>query len=176
VLKAFPKARSPGFTLVELMMTIVVIAILATVAMPSFRTWFLNAQIRAAAESISNGMQRARAEAVARNATVQFVLGAGTNTSWTVNDAINPVNPPIDSRSSSEGSNDVTRTVLPAGATTITFNNFGGVAANVDASASITQVDLAAAGTNQTLRITIGLGGNARMCDPSLPSTNARGC
>jgi type IV fimbrial biogenesis protein FimT len=168
--------RSSGFTLTELMMTLVVVGVVATIAVPSFRIWFLNAQIRAAAESISNGMQRARAEAVARNATVDFVLGAGTNTSWTVNDAINPLNPPIDTRSSNEGSIAVTRTVTPAGATTITFNNFGGVTANIDATAAITQVDLAAAGTTQAMRITVGLGGNAKMCDPSLPATNARGC
>jgi len=191
VLSTVPTAKSRGFTLVELMMGIVVVGVLATVAVPSFRVWFLNAQIKAAAESISNGLQRARAEAVSRNANVEFIMGAGTNTSWTVNFANAagnpaPVNPPLDSRASTEGSSDVTRTVLPAGATTLTFNNFGGTwtnpnpacpgLTNQDCTAGLTQVDLAAAGTTQTLRIIINLGGAARMCDPSLPATNARGC
>jgi type IV fimbrial biogenesis protein FimT len=190
VLSAVPKAKFRGFTLVELMMGIVVVGVVATIAVPSFRTWFLNAQVRAAAESISNGLQRARAEAVSRNANVEFILGAGTNTSWTVNYATlagnpAPVNPPLDSRASTEGSSDVTRAVLPAGATTLTFNNFGGVVANADGSASLTQVDVNAAALDataasrsvkQSLRIIINLGGGARMCDPSLPATNARGC
>ncbi len=182
VLNAFPKTKSLGFSLIELMIAVVIVAILTGVAMPGFQTWLRNSQIRNAAESISNGMQRARAEAVARNADVAFVLGtgAGSASSWTVDYVVKPVaaDPPIDSRSSNEGSKDVTRTVLPANATTVTFSNLGGVVANADATASLAQVDLDAVGGSQKLRVTIGVGGNARMCDPDphLPSTNPRAC
>jgi type IV fimbrial biogenesis protein FimT len=181
VLNAFPKTRSFGFSLIELMFGIAVMVILATIAMPSFRTWIQNSQIRAASESISNGLQRARAEAVARNANVQFVLGTGS--SWTVDYVVKPVStdPPIDSRSSNEGSKDVTVNALAADlttlATTVTFNNFGGVVANVPASASLARVDVAAVGANQNLRVTIGVGGNARMCYPNLaPLSSPRAC
>lgn len=169
-MNAFPKMKSRGFSLVELMFAVVILAVLVGIAMPNFGTWLKNSQIRNAAESISNGLQRARAEAVARNASVAFVLAA--DSSWTVDYVTKPVpsDPPIDSRSSSEGSRDVTRTVLPAGATTITFNNLGGVVANADASAALTQIDFAAAGGNRNLRVAIGVGGNARMCDPNLIS------
>ncbi len=172
-MSAFPKTKSLGFSLIELMITVVIVAILTAVALPNFQTWLLNSQIRNAAESISNGMQRARAEAVARNANVAFVLGtgAGSASSWTVDYVVPPVPPPagpIDSRLSNEGSKDVTRTVLPANATTVTFNNFGGVVANADATASLAEVDLAAVG-GSPLRVTIGVGGNAKMCDPNMP-------
>lgn len=133
-----------------------------------------NSQIRNAAESITNGMQKARAEAVARNTNVNFILGAnaaGTITSWTVNQ-VNPAQV-IQSRLSSEGSKDVTRTVLPANATTVTFNNLGQV---VDL-APLTQVDLAAVGGTKAMRVAIGVGGNARMCDPSLVAgSSPRAC
>jgi type IV fimbrial biogenesis protein FimT len=175
VLNAFPKTKSFGFSLVELMFGIAIMIILTTVAVPSFQTWLRNSQIRNAAESIANGLQRARAEAVARNTNVEFVLGTdGTASSWEVRVVSDPV-PPIDSRSGNEGSRDVTRAVLPAGATTVAFNNFGGVVANVD---RLTQVEVTAVGGDQKFQVEIvSAGGNARMCDCSLTlNSNPRAC
>ncbi len=177
MLNAVSGMKSSGFSLVELMMAIVVVGVLVSLAVPSFRDVLRNAEIRNAAESIVNGLQRARAEAVARNANVTFILGA--DSSWIVDYVIKPVpaDPPLDSRSGAEGSRNVTRTVLPAGATTITFNNLGGIAANADGSDTLAQVDLAAVGGNQNLRVTVGVGGNARMCDPNLDSgSSPRAC
>lgn len=176
MLNTFPKPKPFGFSLIELLIGITIMAILAGLAMPSFKTWLQNSQIRNAAEAIQNGLQRARAEAVGRNTDVELVLGAGS--SWVVRVAGGAV---IESRSSSEGSRDVTVTVTPAGATTVTFNNFGGVkAANADASAPFTRIDLdsplLAAADSQELRVTIGLGGNVRMCDPNAPVSSPRAC
>lgn len=173
MLNACPKSKHLGFSLVELMIGVAILAILAGLAMPSFQTWIRNSQIRNAAESITNGLQRARAEAVALNTNVAFALGA--DSSWTIN-VVTPASV-IEQRLSTEGSKNVTRTELPVGATTITFNNFGIVVANADATASLTQVDLAAVGGTQNLRVTIGVGGNARMCDPNLAAgSSPRAC
>lgn len=158
--------KASGFTLIELMFSIVVLVILLTLAMPSFQTWLQNIQIRNATGSILAGIQRARAEAVGRNTSITFVMA--DDSSWTINVAT-PASV-IETRAASEGSQNVTRTVLPAGATTITFNSLGVIVPNGDASATLTQVDLAAIGGDRNLRITIGAGGNAKMCDPSLPS------
>ena len=163
------------------MFGIAIVAILMTLAMPSFQTWIRNAQIRNAAESIANGLQRARAEAVARNTNIEFVLTAGSST-WAVDyrPGFKPADAPaapIDSRNSNEGSQDVTVAVLPAGATTITFDNLGSINANLDASASLTQVDLAGGAGSQGLRVTIAPGGSSRMCDPSLAAgSSPRAC
>lgn len=173
----FPKTKSAGFTLIELMITIVVMAILSTIAMPSFVQMLRNSEVRNAAESLVNGMQRARADAVSRNANVQFVLGAGT--SWTVDYVVKPVltDPPLDSRSGNEGSANVTITILPAVATTVTYNNVGQVIANADASVTLTRVDVNATGSTRNLRVTIGAGGNAKVCDPSLAAgSSPRAC
>jgi type IV fimbrial biogenesis protein FimT len=175
VLNAFPKRKSFGFSLVELMVGIVIVGILVTLAMPGFQDALRNAEIRNAAESITNGLQRARAEAVARNTNVEFVLGTGS--SWVVRVVSDP-DPPVESRSSNEGSKNVTVNALAAdlttAATTVTFNNLGGVVPNVG---SLTQVNLAAVGGSQNLRVTIGAGGNARMCDPNLASgSSPRAC
>ncbi|MCC6211430.1 MAG: GspH/FimT family pseudopilin [Burkholderiales bacterium] len=175
---------SAGFTLMELMVTITIMAILMTVGLPAFRDMLRNYEVRVAAESVSNGLQRARAEAVARNAPVQFALGAGS--SWTVDYVTKPVSsdPPIDSRSSTDGSPNVVLSAvasdLATAATTVTFNSLGQVVANADASQTLRRVSLnaSASGGTQSLRVEIGAGGNARVCDPSLPNypVNLRGC
>jgi len=146
------------------MVSIVVLTILISVALPNFRIWLQNIQVRNAAESILSGVQRARAEAVGRNASVSFVMA--TDSSWTVN-VVAPASI-IETRPATDGSANVTRTVLPAGATTVTFGNLGIIVPNADASASLTQIDLSVIGGNKNLRVTIGVGGSAKMCDPSL--------
>ena len=177
-MNACPKSKHLGFSLVELMMGIMIMAILVSLALPGFRDMLRNAEVRNAAESVAGGLQRARAEAVARNTNVEFVLGVAS--SWVVR-VVSAPNPPIESRSSSEGSNNVTVVALAADlatpATTVTFTNFGGVTANVPVSESLTQVDFTAPGATQNLRVTMGVGGNARMCDPSLAAgSSPRAC
>lgn len=174
MLSIHPTNRQAGLTLIELMIGVVVLGILAAVAVPNFRTWMQNTQVRNAAESITNGLQRARAEAVARNTNVEFVLTA--DSSWVVQ-LVGGAN--IETRSRNDGSKDVAIAAVAADlatpATTITFNNFGGVAANVDGSASLAQIDFTTADTSRPLRTTIGVGGNAKMCDPHL-SSGPRAC
>ena len=169
-----------GVTLVELLIGITIVAILLTVGLPSYSAWIQNTKIRTAAESVLNGMQLARAEAVRRNANVQMVFG--TASSWTV--SAPATTEQIRARSAGEGSANVTVTMTPSTATTITFNSLGRVATNADASASITSADLTvpttilAASEARKLRIVIGPGGNVRMCDPDagVPVGDPRKC
>jgi prepilin-type N-terminal cleavage/methylation domain-containing protein len=86
---------SRGFTMIELLIGIVVLAILLGMGAPSFMTWMQNAQIRNAADAVLNGMQLARTEAIRRNKPVQFALSS--NSGWNVNivkpNASDPPNP-----------------------------------------------------------------------------------
>jgi len=178
-----------GFTLIEMMIAIAIFSVAVALGIPSYRTWVQNSQIRNAAESIQNGIQRARGEAVKRNANVAFVMGV--NSGWKVcvvdTTAADKCGEVVETRSGNEGSKNVTVSVTPSGpppATTITFSNLGTVAPNADTSAALTQIDLTSSVTSadlRNLRVAIGVGGvggNPRVCDPALgtSSTDPRRC
>jgi type IV fimbrial biogenesis protein FimT len=155
--------KSSGFTLIELITSIAVLGILLAIAAPSFNRFMRNIEVRNAAESILSGIQRARAEAVGRNTNVSFTLS--NDSSWTVS-VVAPA-AQIESRPANEGSQNVTRTIT--GSATITFNNLG-IIANAE---PLQQIDFSAEGSNRPLRVTIGAGGNARLCDPAGSGPNA---
>lgn len=77
------KRARQGFTLVEVMITVAIAAILLALAAPNYSLWIKNSQVKTAAESIFNGLQLARAEAVRRNTRIFFSL-----TSTTGNDCV----------------------------------------------------------------------------------------
>jgi type IV fimbrial biogenesis protein FimT len=63
-----------GITFVEIIIAMAILGILLGLALPSFKEWIRNTKIRTVAESVQNGLQLARAEAVRRNAVVRFQL------------------------------------------------------------------------------------------------------
>ncbi len=182
-----------GFTMIELMIGLVVIAILFSVGIPSFKDWIQNTQIRNAAEEIQNGLQLARSEAVRRNTPVQFVLGAGS--SWSVECAVpqggdsdldgkadcpgvGTVPSNIQAYSSIDGSKNAEVTNTATGnaysGIPIVFNSLGRVTPIPIAPISLSIKNgtvggncVAAGGTMRCLNITIATGGQIRMCDPA---------
>jgi type IV fimbrial biogenesis protein FimT len=64
--------RSYGFTLIEIMITFAVMALLLMLGLPSMNTWLQNQQLRTSAEGIQSGLQFARAESLRRNVPVRF--------------------------------------------------------------------------------------------------------
>ena len=77
-----PNFKQTGFTLVELLIAVAVIGITASIAAPSYNAFIANTKIRTTAESIINGLQLARAEAIKRNLAVTFTLN--NDSSWSV--------------------------------------------------------------------------------------------
>jgi type IV fimbrial biogenesis protein FimT len=170
------KFKQAGFSLVEMMIAVAVIGILAAVSIPSYRTWIENTKVRTATESILNGIQLARSEALARNTPVRFTLGA--NSAWAVNcvTAAKCADKPaglLGSRSNQEGDTS-TVAVNSGGNSIVVFDNLGIKSTSV--ASQISQVDVSLADADRDLRITIGGGGNVRMCDPNATSTDPRRC
>lgn len=169
-----------GVSLLELMIGLAIIGLLTGMALPSYKAWLQNTQIRNAAEATRNGLQLARAEAVRTNQRVRFTLGTASD--WTVQFDISGAT--IQSRPSGEGSRNVTVAATPTGATTLTFNGLGRVVANGDGSASASQLDFTVptiilpSSDARNLRVTVdNPGGQIRMCDPNLTiAGDPRGC
>lgn len=192
--------KQNGVTLIELMIGIAIVSLLMVVGVPSFSLWIQNTQTRTAAESIQNGLQIARTEAVRRNMNVRFSLAdASGAVAWSV-DCVNvtadcPAG--IQSRSGGEGGVNARAGVsvaalpspipvghfntalasgagLPAG---VTFDGIGRVPiANVGTDIARIDVTNVKAGVRRMV-IVIGTGGQTRMCDPAIAlATNPQGC
>jgi type IV fimbrial biogenesis protein FimT len=196
VLKTYPKPRHSGFSLVELMIGIVVLGIIMSVAIPSFKSLVLNTRVRNAAESVLSGIQHARAEAITRNTNIEFTLL--TDTSWNIDypAAYKTANsltadPPLSVKAANEGSKNVTLAAKATDAVTaasrVTFTNLGQVlSTNADGSLQLAEINFSIPDGNRPLRVVIGVqttpgtppyvGSNPKMCDPSIAPPNLLAC
>ena len=84
-LRSCPRERRRGFTLIELMCAVSVLAILAVAAAPSFATLIASQRVRGASLDLASALVLARSEAVKRNATVSLgPAGAAWTAGWAV--------------------------------------------------------------------------------------------
>lgn len=70
--KAWNKQK--GFTLIEIMVAVAIVAILTAVAVPNVRSWMANYRLKADARGLYADMHQARLEAVNRKANVIFTF------------------------------------------------------------------------------------------------------
>lgn len=181
--------------MIEMMVALVIAALILMLALPSFSIFLQNQQIRNGAESILDGLNFARTEAVRLNTSIRFQFVSDLTASctlsansiaWVVSPAdptgicdqpvglaTPPTIPPIiRKRSASEGTGNVVMTSA-GGATTAIFTGLGRLQ-----TAGITQIDItntsgtcqyaAPNGTMRCLRILVSSGGQARLCDPQV--------
>jgi prepilin-type N-terminal cleavage/methylation domain-containing protein len=69
--------RESGFTLVELIIVVAMVAVISAFALPNFLDWLPNYRLRAAAHDLFSNFQKAKLEAIKRNinTTVCFTSG-----------------------------------------------------------------------------------------------------
>ena len=193
--------RQRGFSLVELVITLAVLALILAVAAPTVGSWMGNARIRNVADTLQNGLQIARGEAVRRNQNMSFWLVSlndpgvlsndctlsGSSGSWVVSvnspighcaDPPSTISSPmlVTARAIGDAGGNVTVAAVQSdntAATTVTFDGFGRVT-NTD---SIRQIDVTGTATSVNLRLVVSSAGMVRMCDPRVTaSTDPRKC
>lgn len=197
--KQSKQGRQRGFSMIEIAVTLAIMGILMASAMPSLGNWMANARIRNTAESIQEGLQKARAEAVRRNQSVTFwmvttadpkVLSddctlSATGGSWVVSltdptshcsVAPSPDTAPqiVAARPIGEGGAGVTvrakQRDTTTDATSVTFNAFGQVA-NAGPIGVISVNDGSADNERRRYRILVSSGGRSLVCDETVDST-----
>jgi type IV fimbrial biogenesis protein FimT len=193
-----------GFSLVELMIALAIMAILLKMASPSYGAWISNQEIRAGAESIINAVNLAKLEAMKRNGRVMFELrdSANNTSSWRICPVLqgtivcDPAQPTIQERDAGDdsprakvGVSTASAMIAPSAIATplavgglpagIIFDGLGRPS-TIGGFQNIARVDVR--NTNMTttderrLVIAITGGGSARACDPQVLAPNARAC
>jgi type IV fimbrial biogenesis protein FimT len=185
---------SAGFSLIELMIVLSVLSILFAVGMPAFGRLLHDIEIRGSAEGLRAGLQKARTEAVTRNALVRISF---TNVSgrpaWTLGCVRSSLRCPA--TISSYGANRDTQirwgaarsddqialsmaltpgNRLPSG---VTFNALG-TAPGVETNADPSRIDVTHAINEKARRLVLMItaAGAIRLCDPSADSGSVLRC
>jgi len=172
-----------GFTLIELMITLVVLGILIALGLPSYSGWITNTQVRVLAESLQNGLRLAQREAAMRNGSVVFSLtkittpacastAATDGTNWTVCAGGAAVQTGV----SAAGGE---MTTVASDFSSVTFNGLGRTnlanSSKIDVGSSKGVCDSGSGGV-RCLRILLSTAGKVRMCDPQLPAGDPAAC
>jgi type IV fimbrial biogenesis protein FimT len=178
--------RPRGFTLIELLIALAIFGFLIMLAGPMYAQFMANSQIRNAGDGMLNGVLWAQTTAIRGNTLARLVVDptAGTG-GWRVLQTIEGAEPsppnPIQVYSLTDGSPNASVVPTPAGATQITFDGFGRIIANADASATISciNIDHASMTGLRNLRVVIsntGIGVGTKLCDPAAASTEPQAC
>jgi type IV fimbrial biogenesis protein FimT len=203
VLRAFDQR---GFTIVELLVGITLLAVLLGIGAPAMGTFLQNSKLASVASSYFNAIQTARAEAIRRNVLAEFVMtndpvstpdianaltftAGGRN--WVVRAASAPGTfaSAVDVKAATEGEGS------PGGAAIVVtgsasapavfdgrvpFNGFGGTADGAAYRLDITNPTLGTCaefgGPVRCRRVTVSAGGRILLCDPAAPSGDSRAC
>jgi type IV fimbrial biogenesis protein FimT len=192
-----------GVTLVEVAVVMVIMGIMFAYALPELRSWMRSLKVRNAGESVLNGLNIARMEALKRNGAVAFWLVSDANPAptnacvrssssaqWVV--AINDpagkcgaglgtdAAPLLLSRSKAqEYSSKLTVVAKDASGTAVdrvAFNGLGQVQ-QVAGVPSIQTVDITSTETGaRRLRVVVESGGAVRLCDRDVAAGDPRAC
>lgn len=188
-----------GFTLIELAVTLVVMAVLMALAMPSVFAWIANTRVRTVSDTLQNGLRQAQAEAVRRSRTAVFSLTNDTAPKTSLTAVANGGNWSINFIASSTLDTAGVATFVEAGVLTnagtgvsiagpaaICFNPLGRLVASsstgiTGATCSLTSTpvyNITMSSADRPLRVVVSLGGQVHLCDPAktLSSNMPDGC
>jgi prepilin-type N-terminal cleavage/methylation domain-containing protein len=74
------RGKTKGFTLSEVMIVVVIIAITAALAVPNMSGWLATQRLKSATRTVVSHLLQSRMEAIDRNRNVSVVFNVGTET------------------------------------------------------------------------------------------------
>lgn len=184
----YRRTRQHGFSVLELMVTVSILAILIGIGMPQMAQWIQRMTVSSASELIQNGLRQAIGEAIRRNTEVDFILTDGTpsvsgvgslvakqdGANWAIRvvDA-SASNRYVNGHQTKELSSDVTLQG-PAG---VRFNGSGRVLDLTGTPVGGKQVfRITRSGSGLAYCVFVTPGAAVKMCDPSRASGDPRAC
>ncbi|MGL5324976.1 MAG: GspH/FimT family pseudopilin [Aeromonas sp.] len=76
------EGRSAGFTLIELMIALALVALLLTVAIPSYQSLRQEQMVKTATQAVYTDIMLLKSEAIKRNRTLQFIIFNSGTSNW----------------------------------------------------------------------------------------------
>ena len=195
--------RQRGFNMIEIAVTLTILGLLMAAVLPSVSEWIRNTHVRTMAESIQNGLKKAKSEALRRNRIVTFWMVAPSTAasldsscalssasgSWVISMAdptgkcdVAPsptVDPGIvETYGAGAGASGITVAGLASdGTTAATSVSFNGYGQRVPAGTPLARIDIThSLGGARNLEINISAGGSIRMCDRDVAAGDPRAC
>jgi len=153
----YKKQLQLGFTLVEALVVVTILAILASLAVPTFSDALYKQRIQGAAEAVLSDLRWARTESIKRNKLVRVTFTTGSTWSYVIN--VDPLGTPVLIKTVN-GSEYPTTTLTSAsfsgGVSYTTFDPTRGTNPN-NGTATITA-------TNGSLSVRVSTLGRVRIC------------
>jgi prepilin-type N-terminal cleavage/methylation domain-containing protein len=86
---SFTKVRGRGFTLIEALVTLAIVAVLTMIAIPSLTNWIAVQRVKAVAAELVTDLRFAKGEAIKRNqrVAIEFMNVAGNQSCYSVHTA-----------------------------------------------------------------------------------------
>jgi len=163
-----------GFTLVEMLVVLVIVAVLAVIGLNSMSTWAEGRKVRTTAETIRDALVGARTEAIRRNRTVHAYITGNTFATEV---------PAFDG----EAAIALQRTQLQAPVAVQASGTSGDLSFSSDGRTSPpgasfnfvttgpTDACKSAGGPLECFTVQVSSAGSVRICDPSAPALDASG-
>lgn len=139
---------SRGFSLIELMVVVAVVAVLAATGVPAFAAWLADSRVRSMTEEIAAVLRTAKAEAIRENAVMSVTVPTASGSAVTVS--------------------------VPKDG--ISFNGRGrpvGGNARIDVSQADCRAD---GGARLCMSVLVSAGGAIVACNPALSAPDLRAC
>lgn len=156
-----------GFTLIELLVTFAVLAIIVTIAAPSFQELIRNNQVATETNTLISGLQLARSEAVKRGAEVSltadgasFAAGYCVHTGGTGSSCTNSTR--IRQFEAMDSS-------LSSAVTQVSFDRMGQLVGNAAITANVTPSGCPSGKVDALRQIRVGLGGQVTVSRGNCP-------